>query len=456
MFSLVELLLATGGEAVNSPSPSGVKAIATDSRAECPGALFIALSGETFDAHDFLPQALEKGATLLCVEKSKLAKLPPGAPALAVDSCLDALQRIAAFHRNRFKELKVVALTGSSGKTSSKEILRAVFSRAFGAEHVLATEGNLNNQIGVPLTLLRLRPEHKICVVEMGTNHFGEIEPLSRIASPDVALIVSIGRCHLEHFGTTEGVAKEKGTIFKHLKKGGTAVIPAVGNNRETLLKAAAGHKTLSFGNSPDADCRAEYLGGRLEGGEFILHAGGKSEKAIWSLPGAHQASNAAGAACAAMALGVDLETIAGGLAGTALPGMRARIARHDGATWINDAYNANPDSMKASLEWLADFADPAKLLLGLGDMRELGDSALEAHVETLEYALKLLPGARLVAIGPTMAKAAERLSKKPTACHESSDSAAAPFQALAKAGDTVFIKASRGTRLELLEPKTP
>jgi UDP-N-acetylmuramoyl-tripeptide--D-alanyl-D-alanine ligase len=124
---------------------------------------------------------------------------------------------------------------------------------------------------------------------------------------------------------------------------------------------------------------------------------------------------------------------------------------------WLADfADPANPDSMKASLEWLADFADPAKLLLGLGDMRELGDSALEAHVETLEYALKLLPGARLVAIGPTMAKAAERLSKKPTACHESSDSAAAPFQALAKAGDTVFIKASRGTRLELLEPKTP
>ena len=455
MFTLSELLSATGGDALNSPSPEGVSSISTDSRKESPGSLFIALSGESFDGHEFLSTALSKGASLLCVERAKLSKLPEGAPSLVVDSCLDAYQSIAAFHRNRFKDLKLVALTGSSGKTSSKEMLRAIFERSFGKEHVLATEGNLNNQVGVPITLLRLEPRHKVCVVEMGTNHFGEIEPLSRMARPDVALIVSIGRCHLEHFGSLEGVAKEKSSIFKHLKSSGMAVIPIAGNCREILAAEAAGHKIMSFGETPDANSRSEYLGGRLNGSEFILHLGGKSVSVSWPLSGAHQARNAAGAAAAAYALGVDPQLIAEGLANCALPGMRARVATHGSATWINDAYNANPDSMKASIEWLSGFAECGKLLLGLGDMRELGGSALAAHVETLEYALEKLPGSRLVVVGPVMCQAVEKLSSK-VVCFPDSASAASHFQSLAQPGDTVFIKASRGTRLELLEPQTP
>ncbi len=454
MFSLEELIAATGGKPLNAPDAKGVASISTDSRKDAPGSLFVALSGESFDGHEFLSAALERGAAILCVEKAKLSKLPAGAPALVVDSCLDAYQSLAAFHRSRFKDLKLVALTGSSGKTSSKEMLRAIFERAFGKDHVLATEGNLNNQVGVPITLLKLESRHKICVVEMGTNHFGEIEPLSRIARPDAALIVSIGRCHLEHFGSLEGVAKEKSSIFRHLKPGGSAIVPASGNCSEALREAASGRKTLSFGGESGADVWSEYLGGRLSGSEFVLHAkGGASAKVSWPLSGAHQARNAAGAAAVALSLGVELPLVAEGLANCSLPGMRARVAEHAGATWINDAYNANPDSMKASIEWLSGFADNSKLLLGLGDMRELGDCALAAHVETLEFALSKLPGARILAVGPVMCEAVKSVSI-PLESFPDSASAASRFQSLAKPGDTVFIKASRGTRLELLEPK--
>ena len=456
MFSLEELLASTGGEAVNSPAPAGVSSISTDSRKDSPGSLFVALSGESFDGHGFLSAALAKGASILCVERAKLSLLPAGAPALVVDSCLEAYQRLAAFHRDRFKDLKLVALTGSSGKTSAKEMLKAIFERAYGKEHVLATEGNLNNQVGVPITLFRLESHHKLCVVEMGTNHFGEIEPLSRMARPDIALIVSIGRCHLEHFGSTEGVAKEKSSIFKHLRPAGVAVIPASGNNRETLLETVSGGKVLGFGDSEGSDVWSEYLGGRLNGSEFILRVkDGRQAKVSWSLSGAHQARNAAGAAAVALSLGVELPVIAEGLANCALPGMRARIATHGGATWINDAYNANPDSMKASIEWLSGFADNAKLLVGLGDMRELGESALPSHMETLEYAIARLPGAKLVAIGPFMCEAVAKLSL-PIVHYPDSVGAASHFQSLARPGDTVFIKASRGTKLELLEPSTP
>ncbi len=458
LFSFDEIAGACGGEWLQRPSGRGVGSVNTDSRKEAPGSLFIALSGESFDAHDFLQDALAKGAALLCVEKAKAAKVPSGAPAIAVGSCVEAYQRLANFHRRRMKGLKVVALTGSSGKTSTKEMLRAIFVRAFGEEHVLATEGNLNNQVGVPLTLLKLESRHKVCVVEMGTNHFGEIEPLSKAAEPDVALIVSIGRCHLEHFGSTEGVAREKGTIFRHLAKDGTAVIPAVSDGLAILEAEASGLKSMRFGDGPGSDLKSNYLGGLISGSSFELQdlRGGAKEKVSWSLSGRHQAGNAAGAACAAMALGVELPVIAEGLAACSLPGMRMRLAEHGGATWINDAYNANPDSMKASLEWLADFADQAKLVIALGDMRELGDIALKAHVETLEFATSRLPGARIAAVGPFMSQAAAMLAKPSIRAFQDSAGAAPEVAAMARPGDTVFLKASRGTRLELLEPKTP
>ena len=204
LFRYEEILEATGGKGINPFPGTGVDLVTTDSRQKSANALFIAIPGETFDGHDYLAAAMENGAVLLCIEKKSLGKLPAGAPAIAVDSTITAYQRLAAFHRRRCG-VKTIALTGSSGKTSTKEMLRAIFEHVFGKEHVLATEGNTNNQIGVPQNLLRLTPRHKICIIEMGTNHPGEIEPLSAAVEPDAALIVSIGRCHLEYLGSLEG-----------------------------------------------------------------------------------------------------------------------------------------------------------------------------------------------------------------------------------------------------------
>lgn len=452
LFSYEEIRKATGALPVNAFSGQGVRSITTDSRKPSPDSLFLAIPGETFDGHDYLADALANGATLLCVEKKNRAKLPPGAPALLVDSTVTAYQQLAAFHRKRCG-VKTIALTGSSGKTSTKEMLRAIFEHVFGKDAVLATEGNTNNQIGVPQNLLRLTPRHRFCILEMGTNHPGEIEPLAAAAEPDAGLIVSIGRCHLEFLGSLEGVAREKSALFRHLQPKGTAIIPAHSAGLECMIQAAEGHPILFFGAG--ADFEAAYLGGNIRGSSFELIEKRTGKRALveWSLCGAHQAANAAGAAAAASAFGIPLEEIAAGLANCTLPGMRMKRSVYADAQWINDAYNANPDSMRATLNWLAEFADPSKLLLVLGDMREVGELSAAAHEEILRLALTLFPGARIAAVGESMLEAAQRIASPAIVSFPDSLAAAEEVRSMAKPGDIVFLKASRGTRLERIEP---
>ena len=453
LFRFEEILEATCGRAVNRFNGPGVELVTTDSRRKAANSLFIAIPGETFDGHDYLADALQNGAILLCIEKKSLNKLPPGAPAVVVDSTVTAYQRLASFHRKRWGG-RTIALTGSSGKTSTKEMLRAIFEHVCGREQVLATEGNTNNQIGVPQNLLRLTPRHEICIIEMGTNHPGEIEPLSAAAEPDAALIVSIGRCHLEHLGSLEGVAREKAHIFRHLRPGGTAVIPAGAAGFDLLTEAAGEHPKLFFG--PGADFESVYRGGNIRGSSFDLieKRTGKTATVEWALSGAHQAANAAGAAAVASSFGIPLPEIAAGLAGCTLPGMRMKLTEHGGAQWLNDAYNANPDSMKATLQWLSEFADPSKLLLVLGDMREVGALSEPVHEEILHLALERFPGARIAAVGPFMTLAAGRISSEEIKTFPDSVSAAEAVRAMVRPGDIVFLKASRGTRLERIEPE--
>lgn len=454
LFRFDEIREATGGTLLNPPQGEGVDSITTDSRLAAPNSLFLAIAGEQFDGHDFLEAALKQGARLLCVERSRLSKLPPGAPAIVVDSTIRAYQNLARFHRLRFP-VKAIALTGSSGKTSVKEMLRAIFNRAYGAEHVLATEGNTNNQIGVPQNLLRLTGEHKICILECGTNHHGEIEPLSETIRPDAALIVSIGRCHLEYLGSLEGVAAEKSTIFRHLSPEGVAVIPLQTPGFDIMKQAAGNHTVLCYGKGANSVMEAVYRGGNITGSSFELidHRTGETVVVNWGLSGKHQAANAAGAAAVATAFGIPLREIAEGLAGCVLPGMRMKITRHGDAQWINDAYNANPDSMHATLEWLGEFADPAKLLLVLGDMREVGESSGDVHREVLKQALRTFPGARIAAVGPEMTRAAEELNEPRIQTFPDSTTAAERVRQMVRPGDLVFLKASRGTRLERIEP---
>ncbi len=444
-FSCDELTQATGG-AWRGPR-ADVSAVFSDTREFAPDSVFFAFAGERFDGHDCLEQALERGAKVLCIQADRADRIPPGASALVVPDTVRAFQNLARFHRMRFPDLKVAALTGSCGKTSAKEALRAIFSQSFGTEHVLATEGNTNNQIGVPQNLLRLTPAHRAAVLEMGTNHPGEIEPLSRCASPDGALIVSIGSCHLEFLGSLRGVAEEKAEIFRHLSPDGCAVIPASCPERDVLLDATSSIPTrMSFGLDC-GDVRATWLRGDITGSSFRLTYGAESAEIHWGIPSRHQAVNAAGAAAIALAMGVSFPDVATGLANTTLPGLRMRTRKIEGATWINDAYNANPDSMEASLRWLRDVADPKRLTLVLGDMGELGESSEQAHRRVVDLAMELFPASNILFVGERMTEAAAgRGTCFPNAVE-------AKKGVVASSGWTVFVKGSRFMRMEEIEP---
>ncbi len=461
LFTLDEIVAACGGKVARDGAgfKGTVSEVITDSRKDCANALFIPLKGETFDGHDFIAAAIANGANIILSEPGKApASLPMNVTVVEVADTTAAYQDLARCHRRRFPALKVVAVTGSSGKTSTKEMMRAVFAAAYGADSVLATEGNTNNQVGVPQNLLRLTERHRVAVLEMGTNHHGEIAPLSRMAEPDVAVITFIGNCHLEHLGSLEGVAQEKSMIFSCLKPGGTAVIPISGNAQAVLEEKTVALKKYHFGNDSCADVSSRYLGGHLHGStvELRFNALDQVVRFDWSLSGAHQAVNAAAAAAAALALGVSPENIAAGLADCHLPGMRMRITRRDdGTTWINDAYNANPDSMASCLKWLAEFADRENLTLVLGDMLELGKYSHSAQRRVLELARELFPLAAIYAVGKEMATAATAMPPEMAAtiifCPTAAD-AASCLKSQITPGQTILLKGSRGIKLETIE----
>lgn len=455
--TLNELQNATGGEWLRPVNgQKSITAIKTDSREDCHSSLFMALPGETFDGHDFLPKAVSSGAPCVCIDKKHIGSAPADIDVLIVNDTVRAYQDIAFFYRKKLKNLKVVAVTGSNGKTSTKEMLKAVFAEAFGSDFVYATEGNTNNHVGVPQNIFKLTENHKVTILEMGTNHPGEIEPLSRIAIPCIGVICSVGKAHIENFLTEAAIANEKSEIFSHLDKKGTAVIPAAHHLDTILMEKASAFNLMKFGQTSDADVTAEYLGGNLYGSSFELKfkKHGISKKISWKLSGAHQAANAAAAACAGLAAGITPDTIAAGLEKCVLPGMRMRISDKNGTIWINDAYNANPDSMKAGLDWLAEFIDCKKLMLVLGDMRELGNTSDEAHEKILTLAVEKFPGAKIVAIGEAMCKtAANDFFKNKICAFKNSADAVDYVRKNAVQGTNVYLKASRGTKLEIIEP---
>ena len=461
LFTLQEIAQACGGQWHKSPvAPFSVAAVKTDSREDCSNALFIALAGENFNAHDFLPKAVAAGAAALCINREFADRIDSAweIPVLLTDDTLPAYQNLGAFHKSRLKGLKTVAVTGSMGKTSVKEIIRSILVAAAGAEAVHATAGNTNNQVGVPQNLLVLTEKHKYAVIEMGTNHHGEIEPLSRCARPDVAVINSIGPCHLEHLHDLDGVAREKSMILAHLNPAGTAVIPDVSSGMEIIEAAAAKFNILRFGTTEAADVRTLYLGGKLHGSTIDLTfkcLNNLSRRFEWQLSGAHQAANAAAGACAAVALGIEPDCIVAGLKNCVLPGMRMKISMKNDVTWINDAYNANPGSMLAALNWLNEFAEQHKLILVLGDMLELGDASHDEHKRVAAAALELFPYAQFFFVGSRMAAAVDEL--KPVAavvvCEDSAEAAKRVESALMP-GKMILLKGSRGIHLEKVEPQ--
>ncbi len=464
-FTAAELAGITGGAWDGAPPPPEfrITGISDNSRNAGPGCLFAAIRGELADGHRFLPQALAAGAAALCVERKPDAELRakfPGAPVLLVDDSLRAWQELARAHRLRFPRLPVVGITGSCGKTSTKEMIAAVLEAHLPGA-VLKTEGNTNNHFGVPRNLLRLTPQHRAAVIEMGTNHPGEIAALVRLAAPRIGVICNIGHAHLEYLGDLAGVAHEKGSLFAGLEAadGGekVAVFPEDAAHADILRNLAGNARIITVGAGETAGVRVSYLGA-CGGGRYgvRLHwkASGDTREFTWGLGGAHQAMNAGAAAAVGAALGIPPDTITAGLAASVLPGMRMDIREHEGVEWVNDAYNSNPDSARAGIAWFREITaetDPADCILVLGDMRELGPAvAPGAHIELLRLALHTCPGYTILPVGEEMEKAA-------TACglRAFPDAAAARAAALPllRPGTWILLKGSRGIQLEKLLP---
>jgi UDP-N-acetylmuramoyl-tripeptide--D-alanyl-D-alanine ligase len=423
----------------------GFARVVTDTRKLAPGDLFVALPGEHFDGHDFVPAAFEQGAVAALVAANRAAGIPGNL--IAVADPRKALCALAAHWRRQFG-IPVVVVVGSNGKTTVKEMLASILRAQFGASHVLATEGNLNNAIGLPLTLLKLRSAHRVAVIELGMNHRGETAELAAVAQPTIALVNNAQREHQEFMRTVGEVAAEHADLIRALPPGGIAVVNADDAFIDLWRDAAqgrAGVGVVEFGLDHPAAVHgrcAASAGGSTLG--LSTPAGDATVRL--AVPGRHTASNALAAATAALALGVALEVVVGGLETfRAVPGRLAAMRAANGAAVIDDTYNANPDSVRAAIDVLG--AAPSPKWLVLGDMGEVGVEGPAFHREVGAFA-RAAGIDRLLTTGALAAEAGAAFG--PGADHFSNIDALAQH-VVAEAGPevTVLVKGSRFMRME-------
>lgn len=421
------------------------KSVASDSRKVSIGDLFIALRGEKFDGYGFVNQSAQNGAVAALVNVDSYRNHAMECPLILVDDTHLALGKLAAHWRKQFS-IPLVAITGSNGKTTVKEMLAGILRSAVGgAEGVLATKGNFNNDIGMPLTLLGLNARHRYAVIEMGMNHFGEIDYLTRIAAPNVALINNASGAHLQGLGSVEAVAQAKGEIFSGLQHGGTAIINGDDAFAPLWRTQAGANELLEFGLNSQADVNATWqpndFGLRLNVttpvGTFV---------ATLQVPGEHNARNALAATAAAIALNISLETIAAGLENfSGVAGRLQRSVGKYGTTIIDDTYNANPASLRAAISVLAQTT--GKHILVLGDMGELGDDAAMFHAEVGGEA-RHAGIERLLAIGDLSRNAVREFGEG--AQHfERIEDLQSELEKELNAATTVLVKGSRFMRME-------
>ncbi len=445
------MLLSQAADALNArqiPDAADVSffAVSTDTRKLVKGDLYVALRGEHFDGADFIAQAVQSGAVAALVNQdSEIMIQDAGCPILLVEDTRLALGQLAAYWRKQF-DIPLVAITGSNGKTTVKEMTASILREAAGSDDaVLATKGNLNNNIGVPLTLLQLNAQHRYAVIEMGMNHSGEIDYLTRMACPCVALINNASGAHLEGMGSVEAVARAKGEIFEGLPHGGSAIINADDEYAPLWRSLAGAHSLLEFGLNGEADISGLWqplaTGLRLKAktpkGDFT---------ADMQVPGEHNARNALAATAAAIALNLSLENIVAGLEkfGGVAGRLQRKLARH-GAVVIDDTYNANPASMHAAIGVLAQTVGHRVLVLG--DMGELGDNAAAFHAE-IGSAARKSGIEKLYALGELSRQAVREFGSKAQhfECVEDLQSA---LEKELKAGTTVLVKGSRFMKME-------
>jgi UDP-N-acetylmuramoyl-tripeptide--D-alanyl-D-alanine ligase len=438
---------AIGAEFLQGNPENLYEGISIDSRQIKSGQLFFAMRGKNYDAHDYAVQAVSSGASGLVLERV-VPDLPSGVDVFLVPDTLAALQSLARYNRSAFN-IPVIAVTGSVGKTTTKDLMAVVLSVKF---NTLKTTGNQNNEIGLPLTLLNLNESHEALVVEMAMRGPGEIDFLCGLALPNAAIITNIGEAHLGLLGSVENIAQAKGELLEHIPVSGFAVLNA---QSPFIFKQAARcrGKVIFFGAASNLDIYARDIRISGEGSAFTVEAGGRSFNIFLPLPGAHNVLNALSVIGAALELGFTAGEITEGLARITLSGSRLEIIDLKDITVINDTYNANPSSVKAALEALAEVAEGKRKIAVLGDMLELGEKADSFHNQLgesiastgVDYLITVGGLARQMALGAMN----NGMAGSHVFICDSNAEGFGKLKELLLAGDVVLVKGSRGMRME-------
>ncbi len=425
-----------------------VSGVVLDSRKVEKNYLFVATKGERVDGHSFINDVFDKGAmAVICEKEPKLSQANADKPYIIVEDSFQALKDVAAFYREQLS-VKVVGITGSVGKTSTKEVVASVLSARY---NVLKTEGNFNNEVGLPLTVLRIRDDVEVAVLEMGISDFGEMHRLSRIAKPDVCVITNIGQCHLENLGTRDGILKAKTEIFDFMKPDASICLNG-DDDKLITVGEVKGKKPIFFGRSSNfAVYTTQYENKGLAGISLKVNRPGEQFDAKVPLPGEHMVNNALAAVAVATVFGLNQEEIKEGLSKVEAVGGRSHIIQKDKLTIVDDCYNANPVSMKAAIDLLT-MANTRKVAI-LGDMFELGEREKEFHAEVGSYAVTKNIDC-IICVGKlsrNMYEAAlvneESLSK--IYYYETKEEMLTALPSVLNEKDTVLVKASHGMHFE-------
>ncbi len=436
--TLPRIAEACNGRLMNSAGYDGreIAGAVLDSRQVAKDYLFIATVGERVDGHSFINEVFQKGALAVLCEK---APTDSAGPYILVENSLTALKELAAWYRRQLN-IKVVGITGSVGKTSTKEFISSVLAQKY---QVLKTEGNYNNEVGLPLTILKIREEHEIAVLEMGISNFGEMHRLTGIAKPDIAVITNIGQCHLENLGSRQGILKAKTEIFDSMDENGRVCINGDDDMLATI-KEMKGSKPIRFGLNKDNDLYADQvISHGLFGSTCNIHSKDMLIPARVPLPGGHMVLNALAATAVGTLLGLTGDEIKAGVEAVKPTGGRSNILRKEDLTIIDDCYNANPVSMKAAID-LLNMADTRRVAI-LGDMGELGERELALHREVGRYAAS--SGLEvLVCVGKLSRQMYEGAAEAFTGTllyYETREALIEALPSIVKKNDTILVKAS-------------
>lgn len=447
ILSIINVATAVNGEIKNCDGDVIISSVSTDTRTITEGALFVALKGENFDGHRFIQAATEKGA--VCCIVNKTAENIEGFPVIEVEDTATALKDLAEYYRRKF-DVSVVGITGSVGKTSTKDMIASVLEQSAKTHR---TKGNLNNEIGVPLTVYELMKDDEFMVIEMGMSNFGEISGLTRIAKPDTAVITNIGVSHIEHLGSREGIRKAKLEILEGLKIDGTVIL----NGDDDMLWGIGEEiefETLYYGiRNKNCDLTAYDIRNYSDSSEFTCKIEGEEYKFFINVPGEHHIYNALAAILIGLKYNVSIEDIAAGIKKFAPTGLRQTVIELPNYTVIRDCYNASPDSMKSGLSVLSLYENCERKVACLADMLELGESSKSSHLAVGELVVET--GADvLITVGKEAHYIAEGARKKGMNSNnihefENNDELKNSLKDILCMGDAILVKGSRGMHLE-------